>query len=99
MLEIILEQHNPCKFTDLVEQLPDDLSNLVRTSQDGLAKALGLNPVNISKLDKKFERVNTGYDSVACTLHGLPCSMSTFIEVTWGTDVLLIVDKILNLGD
>ena len=99
MLDEILEQHNPCKFTDLVNQLPEDLASLIKTSQNGLAKALGLCPVDVSKLDKKFERINSLYNATECTLEGKPCSMSEFIELTWGTEALSVLDKIFGLGE
>lgn len=93
MLEEILKNHNPCRLTALLEQLPADFSNAIRTSQDGFAKACGLCPINVFKLDEKFERINSAYSAKNCTLNGEPCSMNEFIFRTWGQEVFDQYDK------
>lgn len=71
----------------LLKLLPEELQRVFNRSQDGLLKALGLNPICIIKLNKNLKTVGYLEDN----------SIMEFIKLRYGVEVGIISEKLLKL--
>lgn len=79
-----------------MNDLPPTLALLVRNSWDGEQVGLGLNPINIYKLDQKFSACDSSYNYEECTYRGKATSMRQYIEAKFGKAALETMNIVLG---